>query len=174
MWEAPVIDWSAFDVIGIDAYRDAENAATYVQDLRAAQEFGIPVVVTEFGCCTWNGAADAGGSGYDIVDWEQDVPVLNGDYTRDEQEQVDYITGMFDIFENEDGIHEAYVYTFIEEDPYSSEPAYDLDMASFGIVRMVVNEGEESDPEAYWEPKAAFHALAERFASHEATPAGGS
>lgn len=174
MWEAPGIDWPAFDVIGIDAYRDAKNAATYVQGLRAAQEFDIPVVVTEFGCCTWNGAADAGGSGYDIVDWEQDVPVLKGDYTRDEQEQVDYTTELFDVFENERGIHEAYVYTFIEEMPYSPEPAYDLDLASFGIVRMVVSEGEEIDPEAYWEPKAAFHALAERFASSEATPAGGS
>ena len=64
--------------------------------------------------------------------------------------------------ENERSIHEAYVYTFFEESPYSPELAYDLHMASFGIFRLVMSDGKEIDPEAYWEPEAASHALAER------------
>jgi len=37
-------------------------------DLRALRRFDKPIVVTEFGCCAYEGAEDTGGSAYGIVD----------------------------------------------------------------------------------------------------------
>jgi hypothetical protein len=57
-WEA--VDWSRFDLVSADLYRDSSNAAGYRDLLRSYARFGKPVVVSEFGCCTYKGAADAG------------------------------------------------------------------------------------------------------------------
>jgi len=64
-WET--VDWDLFDLVSVDAYRDAGNAAGYRDALRAYRRFGKPVAVTEFGCCTYRGAADRGGMGWMIV-----------------------------------------------------------------------------------------------------------
>jgi hypothetical protein len=53
-WEQ--VDWDGFDLVGIDHYRGAYNAATYVPQLRALVRLGKPVVVPEFGCCAYVGA----------------------------------------------------------------------------------------------------------------------
>jgi hypothetical protein len=45
-----------FDLVSVDAYRDAGNAAGYRDALRAYRRFGKPVAVTEFGCCTYRDA----------------------------------------------------------------------------------------------------------------------
>jgi hypothetical protein len=49
IWEE--VDWSGFDVVGIDGYRDEQNAPYYRQLLAPSHRHGKPVVVTEFGCC---------------------------------------------------------------------------------------------------------------------------
>ena len=48
------------------------------------------------------------------------------------------------------------------DQPTSSDPARDFDLASFGIVK-VLAEGRTGTtyPGVSWEPKAAFHALAD-------------
>jgi hypothetical protein len=162
-WEG--VDWSDFDFVGVDLYRDAYNQATYVDDVRALRRHGKPVVITEFGCCTYEGAQDAGGSGYDIIDWEKSPPELNGEYVRSEQVQADTIGELVDIYQDE-GMHGAFVYTFVEPgQTYSPDPRYDLDMPSFGIVKVFPEEsGQGYAATGYWEPKAAFHEIAERFA----------
>ena len=58
-WEE--VDWRPFDVVGIDLYRDTDNAATFVEDVRSLHRHGKPVVITEFGCCAFRGADDLGG-----------------------------------------------------------------------------------------------------------------
>src|SRR5262249_18045284 len=110
-WEA--VDWRDFDYVGVDAYRDATNAANYAEIVRSYHRHGKPVVVREFGCCCYEGAADRGGMGYDIVDWSKDVPELNGDYVRNESVQATYLAELLDVFAQED-VHGAFVYTFIE------------------------------------------------------------
>ena len=65
VWED--VDWTPFDVVAVDAYRDCNNASTYREDLRRQFRHGKPVVITEFGCCTYRGAADRGGLGWAIV-----------------------------------------------------------------------------------------------------------
>lgn len=47
LWED--IDWSPFDYVGIDAYRDAGNSGHFRNIIRKYKEHGKPVVVTEFG-----------------------------------------------------------------------------------------------------------------------------
>lgn len=163
-WEG--VDWSEFDFLGIDLYRDAYNRDTYTERVRDLQRHGKPVLITEFGSCTYEGAEDAGGSGYDIIDWEQDPPVLNGEYVRSEQVQAETIGELLDIFEAE-GVHGAFVYTFVElGQTYSPDPRYDLDMASFGIVKVFPEStGQGYEATGYWEPKEAFRTVAKRYAS---------
>lgn len=172
-WEWGGVDWGRFDVVGLDYYMDASNEATYVDDLRAFRRHGKPIVVTEFGCCCYEGAERAGGNGYDIVDWDKPVPELKGEYVRSERVQADYIAKLLGIFEAE-AIHGAFVWTFIEDSPYSPDPRYDLDMASFGIVKVLPAGGYPPPPDGDytytvgpddWEPKLAFGELARLYGS---------
>jgi hypothetical protein len=161
-WEA--VDWDDFDAVGIDLYLDARNRPTYQQHVQSLRRHGKPVIITEFGCCTYEGAENAGGSGYDIVDWEADPLRLNREYIRSEQVQADTITFLLDTFEAEQ-VHGAYVFTFIEpEMTYDPDPLYDLDMASFGIVKALpAATGQGYEETGYWEPKLAFTEITSRY-----------
>jgi hypothetical protein len=161
-WES--VDWSDFDIVGVDLYQDQYNRDTYVERLRSYHQFGKPVVITEVGCCSYEGAEDAGGSGYAIIDWDKDPPELIGEYVRSEQVQADYIGSLLDLYQ-EEGVHGAFVYTFVEPgQTYSPDPRYDLDMASFGIVKIFPEgTGKGYEESGYWEPKVAFHEIADRF-----------
>lgn len=163
VWEE--VAWRGFDVVGVDLYRDETNEATYVQDVRALHRFGKPVVITEFGCCTYRGADRRGGDGFDIVDWSQDPPVIPPGYVRDEGAQARYISELLDVYEAE-GVYGAFVYDFIEPDgPYSPDPARDLDMAGFSLVKVLPPEtGLGYERTGHFEPKLAFHTLARRYA----------
>jgi len=153
-WEQ--VDWTLFDIVAVDAYRDADNAARYADDLRGRRVPGKPLVVSEFGCCTYAGAADKGGLGWAIQEPGSEPPRLNGEYTRSEQEQVDYLRSCLPVFA-EVGVDAAFWFTFASyRNPYRADPRYDLDMGAYGVVKML--------DEVKWEPKAVFHALAEAYA----------
>jgi hypothetical protein len=161
-WEE--VDWRDFDLVGVDLYRDAENEATFEQDVRNLQRHGKPVVITEFGCCTFQGAEDLGGSGFTVVDYSTGVPVIPPDLVRDEQVQADYIDQLLDVFEAE-RVHGAFVYDFIEPgNPYSPDPRHDLDMVGFGVVKCHPSGSPRAyDQTGHFEPKAAFDTIAARF-----------
>lgn len=150
-WEE--LDWGPFDLVSVDGYRSAENAAHYREWLRGHFRHGKPVAITEFGCCTYAGAGDRGGTGWMIVDRDAEPPRLTGAPVRDEQEQVRYMRELLDVFATED-VDAAFWFTFagwgLPHDP--ADPARDLDMASYGVVATA--------PDGTWRPKAAFHALA--------------
>ncbi|MER5327092.1 hypothetical protein [Streptosporangium roseum] len=81
---------------------------------------------------------------------------------RDEEEQAGYVRELLDIYD-EEGTDAAFVNTFARRDlPTSSEPERDFDTAGFGIVK-ILEQGRTGTtyPGLPWEPKAAFHALAE-------------
>ncbi len=157
MWED--VDWARFDLVGVDLYRDASNEATYEQDVRALHRHGKPVVITEFGCCSYVGADQRGGDGFTIVDWSGPVPVVTGNPVRDEHVQANYLDELIGIFENA-AVHGAFIWNFIEPDsPYSPDPRHDLDMAGFAIVRCDTDYGMTGR----WTPKAGFHAVAQHF-----------
>lgn len=152
MWED--VNWELFDIVSVDAYRDAANAATFADELAARSKWGKPVVATEFGCCAYRGAADRGGSGWMIVDRSVDPPAINGTYERDEEEQVEYL---FELVEEFDRIELAAAFWFSFAGfglPYRpDDPQHDLDISSYGLVAI----GDDGQ----WRPKQVFGKLAE-------------
>jgi hypothetical protein len=162
VWEQ--IDWSLFDIVGVDHYRDASNKSTYREQLRAYLAHQRPVVVTEFGCCTYKGAQDRGGLGWAIVDRAAQPPRLTEAVVRDEQTQVDELNEALDILE-EERVEGAFWFTFASYTyPWNRDPRHDLDCAAFGVVKTLDSATGEQYPGMPWEPKLAFYALAERYA----------
>jgi hypothetical protein len=180
------VDWSRFDVVAVDLYRDARIRDQFADLLQRYFTHGRPVVITEFGCCTYQGAADAGGMGWAIVDLDtaqlgKQPPRLNGHYVRDEAEQAHELTDLLTIFD-QSGVDGTFVFTFVAPtSPYSDDPAYDLDMASYSLVTSYGSRlGDlatafpdlpwDSDrsgmtyPDVPWEPKQAFQAVADFYA----------
>lgn len=159
------VDWTPFDVIATDAgYRDAATASGFGGCLAAQTSQGKPFAVTEFGCTTHRGAADLGGRGESIVERDERArPVrLTTAGIRDEDEQAGYVRELLDIYAA-GGVDAAFVNTFARRDlPTSADPERDFDTASFGIVK-ILEPGRTgtTHPGLPWEPKAAFHALAE-------------
>ncbi|MEU1199118.1 hypothetical protein ABZ446_23250 [Streptomyces sp. NPDC005813] len=135
-WEP--VDWEPFDLVGIDAYRSAENADTFRAHLRESLAHGKPLAVTEYGTCAYLGAGDLGG-----MAWQPPQGAV-----PDEDEQVRYLTELLDVFEDE-GVDTALWFSFANYD----KPR-DRDIASYGVVRML--------DDTHWEPKKVFHAMAAR------------
>ncbi|TCK92564.1 membrane protease YdiL (CAAX protease family) [Natranaerovirga hydrolytica] len=165
-WED--VDWSQFDMIGLNYYLDSTNQTNYVNSLRKFYKYDKPIVITEFGCCSYEGAEFKGASGADIQDWmEINHRKLDGIYTRNEQVQADYIGSLINLYEQE-GLYGAFVCMFIEGDsPYSEDPLYDLDRASFGIVKPYPLESGKLADEGYWQRKQAFYEIAQRYGSKD-------
>ncbi len=160
-WEK--VDWTPFDIVGIDHYRDAMNKRTYRDRLDRYLTLGKPVVITEFGCCTYQGAGEKGGYGWNIVDRGKDPPQLQGSFVRDEEGQANYILESLNVF-REAKVEGSFVFTFVSPSyPYSESPLYDLDMASFSVVRTLRDRNGMTYADMPWEPKRSFFALAERY-----------
>ncbi|WP_112236496.1 hypothetical protein [Kribbella monticola] len=153
LWED--VDWSLYDIVGIDAYRDAQNKAAYGEELAARLKWGKPVAITEFGCCTYKGAGDRGGIGWTIVDRSVQPPAIAGEFERHEDEQVSYL---YELVEEFDRIELAAAFWFsfagYELPHQPGDPRHDLDLAAYGLVAM--NPDGTS-----WRPKRVFSALAE-------------
>lgn len=159
-WEN--VDWRLFDYVGVDCYRDSFNKRTYREKLRTYFRPIKPVVVLEFGCCTYRGAEDKGGYGWAVVDRSATPNRLKAGIECDESVQVRYMEELLTIFE-EEGVDGAFWFTFaMPLYPGSDDPASDLDTASYGLVRPVSdpNRSGAAYPGLPWEPKASFHALA--------------
>jgi hypothetical protein len=162
-WEE--VDWRRFDAVGVDLYRDADNQATYTQEVRKLRRHRKPVIITEFGCCSYKGADAKGGSGFEVVDWANPAgPVVPEGVVRDEQVQARYIDELLEVYEAE-RVHGAFVYDFIEPgNTTSPDPRHDLDMTGFALVTCYpAGSGKDYAREGYFEPKAGFHTLARRY-----------
>ena len=154
-WE--VVDWSPFDIAGVNLYRDDSNRAGYRETLRGHMQHGVPLVITEFGACTFEGAGRYGGGGFMIVDYSVEPPRIPEGFVRSEAEQAREIAELLAIFSAE-GVAGAFVYNFLSQfDFHADDPRRDLDMASHAIVK--VREAAEDAP-VEWEPKQAFHEIA--------------
>ena len=158
-WEE--IDWTPFDIVGVDGYRAAENHDRFPWEIKQRFRHGKPVAITEFGCCAYRGAGDRGGMGWAIVDTQADPPRLDGDYVRDEGEQVRYLTDLLAVFDSA-GVDSAFWFTFAGYGmPRRDDPRLDLDMASYGVVALLDDNGTQ------WQPKESFHALAAAYGGTE-------
>ncbi|MDF5758882.1 hypothetical protein [Spongiactinospora sp. TRM90649] len=158
------VDWEPFDLAATDAgYRDATSAPAFRETVRAQLPPDKPFAVTEFGCTTHRGSADLGARGDSILRWDERArPGLSAIAVRDEAEQAAYVRELLDVYA-EAGVDAAFVNTFARRDlPTSDDPAHDLDAASFGVVKPLPDgRTGTAYPGMPWEPKAAFHALAE-------------
>jgi hypothetical protein len=159
-WES--VDWTPFDLVGVDLYRDRENEKSFAADLDHYLAAGKPLVITEFGCCTFEGAERLGGGGWLAIDHGKDPPEVKPGFVRSEQAQARLIGEMIDLFAAA-GVHGAYVFTFMESgNDRSDEPRLDLDTASYGIVAPA--PATPDGARLAWTPKLAFHRVATSYA----------
>ncbi|WP_199856805.1 hypothetical protein [Nocardia suismassiliense] len=135
--------------------------------MRALVAQGKPLAITEFGAATYRGAGDCGAQGLEIVKY--DTPKgpgrLNGVYTRDEAGQAAYVRQLLEVFDAE-GVDAVFVFLFALYDHVhrpDGDPRDDLDLVSYGIVKVLDAGLGQTYPDMPWEPKAAFTALAEHY-----------
>ncbi|CAM3524924.1 hypothetical protein [Stackebrandtia soli] len=159
------VDWEPFDIVSMDLYRSAEVADQFADGVRTLVAQGKPVAITEFGSAGYLGAGDRGARGLEIVEYDEDTGApmrLDGVYARDEAGQAAYLRELLETFDA-GGVDSAFVFTFALYDHVhrpGGDPREDLDLASYGIVRVLDGGLGTTYPDMPWEPKEAFGALA--------------
>jgi len=148
------VDWGTFDFVGVDHYRDGRIRDTYSSMVRKYLDYGKPVAVGEFGCCTYRGAELLGGNGFIItfgmmkdhlgpdqsipkmiIDMTNIPPRVDGHYVRDEELQARELADQLGVLDTA-GVDGAFVFTFVSPNsPHNEDPKYDSDMASFSLVK---------------------------------------
>lgn len=162
------VDWTLFDIMSVELIRSAQVADHYQEGVRTLVAQGMPVAITGFGAATYRGAGDIGARAMEIVQYDQDTgePTrLDGDYTRDEADQAMHLREVLEIFDAE-GVDSAFVFLFALENFLhrpDGDPRDDLDLASFGIVKVFDDRHGDTYPDMTWEPKVAFTAVAEHY-----------
>lgn len=167
-WEQ--VDWSLFDLVGVDYYRNGETADAYVHGLDRYRPLGKPIVCMEVGCCTYEGAAPRGGFGFSIL---QGVDAEgNGIYEggvmpkRSEKEQADYVEDQVTLL-HEAGIDGVFVYVFRYPIYPYREKGCDKDMTSYSLVKSFAEDDARSRQFPSWQPKEAFFRLGKVFSQIE-------
>ncbi|MFE7131441.1 abortive phage infection protein [Streptomyces sp. NPDC057638] len=162
------VDWRLFDIVGIDYYSFFADPGRYADELRRFQRWGKPLAITEFGTCTYEGAAAAGGMGWAVVDYDKRPYEIIGDLVRDERAQAAYLTQVFGVFERM-GLYAAMAFEFLTADAIHrpDSPRHDIDMASYALVKPLRNDPADPASDWHWEPKEAFHALASRYGAYD-------
>lgn len=158
------IDWSPFDFRTVELIRSAEVADLFRAGVRNLVAQGKPVAVTGFGTATWRGSGAVAPRSMEIVEYDaHGNPVrLTGEYERDEAGQAEYLRELLDIFDSE-GVDSAFVFLFaLYNYPHrtTGDPRDDLDLAGFGMVKVLPDGRGETYPDMPWEPKKAFGAVA--------------
>jgi hypothetical protein len=156
------VDWSMFDFVCLDYYREQRNKDSYTKILDTYFSYNKPVIISEVGCCTYKGAEDVGGRGFMIID-QSNPKQLNGTFIRDENVQAREIEDLLMILGNQ-GIEGIFVFTFVSPAlSFNEVPMYDLDMASFSIVKSYDNKHGTTYSDMPWEPKESFYVIANKY-----------
>lgn len=166
------VEWGLFDLVGIDYYSYFRSRNEYVRDLDRFRRFGKPVAITEFGCCTFKGAPEQGGMGWDVVDYSKEPPEIKDGLglVRSERTQAAYLTDVLSVFESM-GLYSAMAFTFVTPDaPHvPDDPRHDLDMASYSLVKPIKDRPGDPASDWHWEPKESFRALARQYGRAQKT-----
>jgi hypothetical protein len=141
-----VVDWSPFDWVGGDFYRDARSRDRYPEVLERFRRFGKPLANMEFGCCTFRGAEDLGGRGWQIVDYRRWIPRLTGDYVYDQGSQARELADLLRVNDSA-GVDATFVFTFVQPPQEASawerrrraRVRFDLDILSYRLVKWLPN-----------------------------------
>jgi hypothetical protein len=173
------VNWSHFDYVGVDHYREARNKDRYVEMLQPFLSTGKPVIVTEFGMRTHRGAESSGALGFGVTDttrlWIHTRPVigrfvrarLKGTFQRDEDMQARELDETLDELERS-GVTGALLSTFATPEACTDDdPRYDLDMDSMSVVKSLPGGRHGTVyPDMPWEPKQSFAVVARHFNVH--------
>jgi hypothetical protein len=175
------VDWTPFDFVGIDHYRDARIKDRYPDMVLPYFGCGKPVVVTEVGMRGYRGAEDSGTLGFGVIDSGSQLlhslplvgrlirPKLTGDYVRDEELQARELTDVLGVLRTV-GVDGVFVNSFVEPlAPFSEDPRHDLDMSALSLVKSYEGRPGTTYPDMTWEPKAAFRAVADCYAGQPAS-----
>jgi len=169
------IDWSPFDFVGVDLYRDRRSRGIYRDLILRYRRFNKPLANMEFGCCTFRGAEDLGGRGWEIVDWGARPPRLKGEYVYDQASQAREVTDLLRV-NDEAGVDATFVFTFVE--PGAGLPegtdrgrlpalAFDLDIVRYSLVKTLpAPRPGATYSDLPWEPKESFRAVADYYGTH--------
>jgi hypothetical protein len=148
------VDWSIFDFVGVDLYRDARIRDAYGELVRRYVVNNKPVLIGEFGCCTYQGAEKLGGMGWavmfgmiadylgpslrlpkEVSDMIKIPTQVDGHYVRDEGLQASELADQLRVLDSA-GVDGAFVFTFVSPtSPYNEDPKHDSDMASYSLVK---------------------------------------
>jgi hypothetical protein len=173
-----VVDWSLFDVIGVDHYRNSRVEHRYVETIKRYLGQGQPVVNTEFGHSSYRGdrlGLMELGEADTLSVLLHRIPLAGrlvrprlkrGTHVRDEEYQARELTETLGILDAE-GADGAFIWTFA--DPWlthSADPRHDLDMTSTALVKTYERGHGTTYPGLPWEPKQAFGAVASFYATH--------
>jgi hypothetical protein len=80
--------------------------------------------------------------------------------------QSKYLLELLNIFENEK-VFASFVFTFVFYNYiYNDERKYDLDIASYGIARSIMENKVGCYKGLPWIPKSAFFAVGKYYATH--------
>lgn len=162
-WEQP--DWSIFDVVGLDSYRDEHNSVQYGDNLRRIVEEGRAagqhVMIFEFGTCAYAGSSLRASQASDVLRGTGQRMRVKAGIERNEEEQARYLAELFDAFALAE-VDGTFVWGFSEPALYRSmdNPEKDLDLASYGIVA--------NHPDGSWDTKRAFHTVAAEYGGRAA------
>jgi hypothetical protein len=178
------VDWTLFDIVGVDHYRDSRSGPRYLEKLHRFLAHGKPVVITEFGMRTYRGA-DSDGNVFatGITNWMtvylHRLPLAGrlvrprlvaGTHIRDEALQARRIAEVLAILDAA-GVDGAFVWTFVEPlSTYSLDPRYDLDMGALSLVKTYARARGTTYPDMSWEPKESFRTVAD-FYANQSSPA---
>jgi hypothetical protein len=161
-WES--VDWSLFDIVGVDYYRQGESDEQYVAGLDQHRVSNKPLVVMEVGSCAYVGAAARGPGGFMVL--EGTNPDGSGNFsggvvpTRSEKEQADYVKGVLNLLDA-GGVDGVFIYVFSFPTLRFGEGAKDLDMVSFSLVKTFPEDDARSKEMPPWAPKEAFRVVAD-------------
>ncbi|MFB9924929.1 hypothetical protein ACFORO_26185 [Amycolatopsis halotolerans] len=160
------VDWSRFDFVTVELIRSAEVAPIFRDGVRTLVAQGKPVAITGFGTATWHGSGDVAPRSMEIVEYDKETgdPLrIDGEYERDEAGQAGYLRELLEIFD-EEGVDSAFVFLFALYNHPHRPGGNDLDLASFGLVKVLEDRSGTAYPGLNWEPKEAFTAVAKHYA----------
>jgi len=178
VWEH--VDWSRFDIIGVDHYWAEKIADQYLDIVKPLFTHDKPVVNTGFGFKTTTAPVtgmlstlgDDPGLYVSMLLHQKAVigrlfrPRLKVINERDEALQAERLVNNLRLLD-EAGFHGAFMDTFILPfHPYSDTPKYDLDRENSSLVRYFERGRQGTTyPDMTWEPKEAFRAVARYYSS---------
>lgn len=159
-WEQ--VDWSMFDIIGVDYYRDRQSDEEYLAGIKEYLRYGKPVWVMEVGCCTFEGASKLGGGGFTVLHGvdENGCGIYAGGSApaRSEKEQADYDEQQIRLL-SDSGIDGLFIFVFSFPIAPYREIGLDYDLTAYPIVKSFPKDDPRSRQMPPWQPKEAFHRI---------------